>query len=99
MENSSHFQLRGSSVLQASKLPAESMPGVPGNEQVGTFKSKEKKEQIQGLGRRQKLVGPKIRTESHSAPHPSRMERPDPRYRCPMSYQLLPYQAWHHHQI
>lgn len=47
--------------MQASKLLAESMPGVPGNEQVGTFKSKEKKEQIQGLGRRQKLVGPKIR--------------------------------------
>lgn len=67
--------------------------GSQAEEEKSAFNSKEKKGWTQRLGRRQRLVSPKVKRNSHSTPHPPRMGRPDPRFQCPMSSQLLPCQA------
>lgn len=73
--------------------------GSQAEEEKSAFNSKEKKGWTQRLGRRQRLVSPKVKRNSHSTPHPPRMGRPDPRFQCPMSSQLLPRQARHSQRI
>lgn len=73
--------------------------GSQAEEEKSAFNSKEKKGRTQRLGRKQRLVSPKVKRNSHSTPHPSRMGRPDPRFQSPVSSQLLPWQAWHSQRI
>lgn len=85
VENKS-LSIKGSPVFCKHLSYLQGFPGGRGEEKKGW---------TQRLGRRQRLVSPKVKRNSHSTPHPSRMGRPNPRFQCPMSSQLLPCQAWH----